>query len=252
MSEEQFRDRLVQEFVDEANDVLGDLDLTIGNMNVGSEEEAAEFSRLFGAFSVLRVQARIWENPFFDIALHRLCDYLEDLVHPTEKVFQDLQTYSSTLQEISAGIGPSEEIGTFARTLPIRTPVDLGNIVQVDVEIMLIEPNKTVSKFVSRELRACGYRVTILRNSVDALTYAIRTKPDMIVASAELDEISGIDLACAFGAMPLTKGIPFALLTSRDRGHAALTELPEQAAILNKGGKFGDDLADALTHFGIT
>ena len=53
-------------------------------------------------------------------------------------------------------------------------------------------------------------------------------------------------------AMPLTRKLPFALLTSRDCGHAALTELPDAAAVIKKGGALGSDLADALAHFDIT
>lgn len=252
MAEEQYRDQLVQEFQDEANDVLSEFDLSLVKLSAPGAEVVSEFSRLFGAFSVLRLQGRFMENPYLDIAFHRLCDYLEDLTTPSEKVFADLQFYSATLQDLLSGKNNASDVGAFARTLPVRTPADLGNIVQVDVEIMLVEPNKTVSKLVSRELRACGYRVTTLRDPIEALTYAFRTKPDMITASAELPEISGIDLACAIEAMPVTHKIPFAVLTSRDRGHAALANLPTSTAVIKKGAKFGDDLADALMQFGIT
>ena len=252
MIEEQLRDRLVQEYLEEARDSLSDFDLTLGKLDTDPASAIAEVERLFGIFSVLRVQGKSFEIPRLDIALHRLCDYLEDMKTFTEKVLDDLRVYSSTLHELLEDNGDIGDISAFTRALPVRTPVDVGEIVQVNVEIMLVEPNKTVSKLVSRELRACGYRVTTLRESTDAITYAVRTKPDMIIASAELGEISGIDLACAFGAMPLTKAIPFALLTSREREHAALTDLPARSAVLKKGAKFGDDLADALTQFGIT
>ena len=53
-------------------------------------------------------------------------------------------------------------------------------------------------------------------------------------------------------AMPLTRKLPFVLLTSRDCGHAALTELPDAAAVIKKGGALGSDLADALAHFNMT
>lgn len=252
MIEEQLRDRLVGEYLEEAKDSLGDFDLTLGKLDTDPASAIAEIERLFGIFSVLRVQGRNLEFPLLDVALHRLCDYLEDMSTFTEKVLDDLRVYSATLHDLLENSSNITDISAFTRALPVRTPVDVGEVVQVDVEIMLVEPNKTVSKLVSRELRACGYRVTTLRDSTDAITYAVRTKPDMIIASAELNEISGIDLACAFGAMPLTKGIPFALLTSRDRGHAALADLPARSAVLKKGAKFGDDLADALSQFGIT
>ena len=187
-----------------------------------------------------------------------MCEYLDGLQIAKQKIIANLQFYSSTLHEIVNKDRTEADIQTFSRSLPVRTPIDMDNIVQVDVEIMMVEPNKTVAKLVCRELRACGYRVTKLRGSIDALTYAIRTKPDMIITSAELDEISGIDLACAIGAMPLTQKIPpltqkipIALLPCRDRDHDALCELPEASAVIKKGGKFGDDLADALAQFDI-
>ena len=72
-----------------------------------------------------------------------------------------------------------------------------------------------------------------------------------IIASTELDKISGIDLACAIGATPLTHLPPFAVITSRDRDHDALSELAEASAVIKKSGKFGDDLADASAQFDI-
>ena len=54
---------------------------------------------------------------------------------------------------------------------------------------MLVEPNKTASNLVSRELRACGYRVTAIRESIDSLSYTVQTKPGMFIATAELDQL---------------------------------------------------------------
>lgn len=252
MIDEQFRGQLIQEYLDEVADVVSEFDVALGNISADPSNAETEFSRLFGVFTVLHAQGRVLEALRLDITLQRLCEYLDDLKRADNEVLEDLQFYSSTLRDIIENDKADGEVSAFARKLPVRTVIDTADIVQVDVEIMLVEPNKTVSKLVSRELRACGYRVTTLRGSVDALAYAIRTKPDMIIASAELDEISGIDLACAIDAMPVTRKIPFALLTSRDRGHDALRELPTKSAVLKKGGKFGDDLADALTQFGIT
>ena len=252
MIDDQLRGQLVREYLDEVDDVLADFDVTLGNLSAGSADTTAEGKRLFAAFSVLRAQGRVLEITFMDVALHRLCDYLEDLTQSTPKVLEDLQHYSTIVRGLVERSDRDEDVSAFARSLPVRTPPDLDNVVQVDVEIMLVEPNKTVSKLVSRELRACGYRVTTIRESVDSLSYAVQTKPDMIIAAAELDQLSGIDLACAFGAMPVTKAIPFAILTSRDHDHAALADLPQSAALLKKGAKFGDDLADALAQFGIT
>ncbi len=41
-------------------------------------------------------------------------------------------------------------------------------------------------------------------------------KPDFIIVSLEQPSLSGIDLACAFNAMPITQDIPVALLTNHN------------------------------------
>ena len=199
MIDDQLHRQLVREYLEEVDDVLADFDVTLGNLSAGSADTTAEGKRLFAAFSVLRAQGRGLEITFMDLALHRLCDYLEDLTQSTPTVLEDLQHYSTIVRSLVERSDRDEDGSAFTRSLPVRTPPNLDNVVQVDVEIMLVEPNKTVSNLVSRELRACGYRVTTIRESIDSLSYTVQTKPGMFIASAELDQFKGIDLACAFG-----------------------------------------------------
>jgi len=67
-----------------------------------------------------------------------------------------------------------------------------------------------------------------------------------------LDEISGVDLAAALTAMPATRNLPVALLTSFSWGHSSLQELPPRVPLIRKGPSFGDDLAEALARLHIT
>jgi hypothetical protein len=85
---------------------------------------------------------------------------------------------------------------------------------------------------------------------IDSLIYTLVTKPDMIIASAELDEkISSVDFACAICAMPHTQKTPSALLTSCDCYHTVLSELTQASPVIKKSSRFSDDLADALPQF---
>ena len=122
----------------------------------------------------------------------------------------------------------------------------------LDVEVMTVMPKGTATTIVEKELRACGYRVSNVEDPIQALVYAVRTKPDMVMASGVLPGLSGVDLACAFNAMPVTKDIPVVLFTSFDRGHKSLVALPEAVPIVKKGGTFSEDLANALFDSGLT
>ena len=62
-----------------------------------------------------------------------------------------------------------------------------------------------------------------------------------------MPELSGIDLAVALSAMPATRNIPCALITSLDPEDEYLKFLPGRVPVIHKGPSFGDDLADALS-----
>jgi CheY-like chemotaxis protein len=233
---EQIRDQPVRDHLDRTNDVLNNFDVALGNVSSDISKAGLEISRLLGAFFVLRVQGPGLETTLLDITLQQLCENLDDLQTGENKIIADNDHTEADIRNLSI-------------SLTIRTPNDVDNIGQFDLEIMLVEPNKMVAKLVSQKLRACGYRVTILRGSIDSLTYTLVSKPDMIIASADSGKMSSIDLACAIGAMPHAQKFPFALLTSRDRDHTALSELTQASAVIKKGSKFSDDLADAFPQF---
>jgi hypothetical protein len=249
MLDEQIRDRFVQEYLGETNDVLNDFNVALGNTSSDVSRANSEFSRLLDALSVPQVQESRLETKLLDITLQplqRLHEYLDDLQAAESKIIANLKFYSPPLHDNDC---TEADIRTFSRSLPVRMPIDMDNILQIDIEVVLIEPNKTFAKLASQELPACRCRVITLRGSIDASTYVIRAKPDMIITSVELDEISDTNLACAIGAMPFIQNILFAFLTSRDRNHSALRELPEASIVIKKDDKFSNSLADALARF---
>ena len=74
----------------------------------------------------------------------------------------------------------------------------------------------------------------------------LRTKPDLVVVSAVMPDLGGIDLAIGLAAMPETRNVSIAVLTSLDKDNELLQLLPKKVPIIRKGASFGDDLANAL------
>ena len=140
-----------------------------------------------------------------------------DLVDPADEQIGDIETFLDLMQGILDGeVGGEVNEAEFFRSLPVRRPADLADFQHLDLEILVVDTNKTAARIVERELANCGYRVTLVARSFEALELAIRTRPDMIIASGVLDEMSGIDLASALAVIQPTETIPFALLTSSD------------------------------------
>lgn len=246
--------RILQEFLDETGDVLNEMNVMLGNVRSNASTAETALSQIRRHCHNLRAGGRAVNQPAVELVVHRLEDYVADLKDLKPPQIDDIQAFLDKLSGALEGRVSADPTGLsqFVRQLPARKTFDIGDIELLDIEVMLINPQRATARFVERELQACGYRVTNVQSSYEAIPLAVRTKPDLIICAAVLDELSGVDLACAFSAMPMTSKIPFALLTSFGWGHHSLEQLPTRCAIIRKGPQFGDDLAEALSRFAIT
>ena len=96
-----------------------------------------------------------------------------------------------------------------------------------------------------------GYHVVTVVSPMEAFETVIRTRPDTIVASAVVEGVSGIELACDFGAMKSTRNIPFVLFTSFKRAHPELRESPEKATLIQHDRDLDDEITQVLEGSGL-
>lgn len=250
---DKYEGQIDEEFLGEARDTLTTFSVMLSNMRSGAENKGGAMERLARECSRLHQLAHWANHPLIDLTVRRLEAYVEAVADPTPSNFGDMDVFLMVLESILEGeIDPRADEGEFVRSLPVPRPVDLSDLDHLNIEILLVEPQRASARIFERELRAAGYRVTKLTKSYEALELAVRTRPDMVISSFMLDALSGIDLCRALAAIERTQKIPFALLTSYEPGHASLKSLPEAAAVIRKGSKFGEDLADAFARFHIT
>lgn len=239
----------------DVEETLSQFDMLLGNLRSGAEAEDSGLGLLHKNAHNLYSQGRGLNMPAVDVLSHRLGEYLGEIKKLSPDVLNDVQTFIDKLHSVLEGdASAANDTPTLVRALPARpmADIDFGDIVQKDIEVLLIVPERSMARIVEKELAACGYRISNARSSFEGFKMALQTRPEMVIASMELSEMTGVDLSCAFAAMPQTHAMPFALLTSYDWGNPALDRLPPRAALLRKGKSFGGDLAEALARFRIT
>lgn len=247
--------RVIGEFMDELRDSASGLQVLLGNMRSRSVPEAEGLDRLKREAANLRTQAHALNLPIIKLITHRLDEYVSDLKAVTESQMDEIQIFIDRIEKLADGEEVSEvEVPKVMRSLPAKrsADVDFGDIEQKNVEVLLVVPEKAMSRIVERELAACGYRISVVRSPFEALETVVRTQPDMVIASMELGVLTGVDLGCALAAMPVTQSMPFAVLTSYGWGNPKLKGLPPRASLIRKGAQFGDDLAETFARFNIT
>ena len=137
------------------------------------------------------------------------------------------------------------------RGLPAHPGARFGSARTRNVEILLVSPSRAVSEIALHTLRSLGFRVTTARTAWEALELAVRARPDLIITSAVMTGVSGIDLTRAFAAMTVTEDLPIAVLTSFSKDHPELRKLPPDVAVISLDKNLEEDLAEVIANFSL-
>ncbi len=241
-------EQLRQEFADEARDSLQSLDVALDSGRNGRTAHPDIVSSFRRAALLLRGQAANFGYGALAAVAHRLDEYLAQAPDPLPpRAWEDLQAFLDQMLTLTDDTEPaSTESSGLVRRLPVKLGFDLGDIEVRNVEVMLVMPNGAQTRFVERELQQCGYRVSVVPDTILAFAMVVQTKPDFVIVSAVMPALDGIDLAVALASMPVTRNIPMAVITSLDAGDERLKLLPLRVPVVHKGATFADDLFRAL------
>lgn len=242
------------DFIDRAGDHLDNLDAALAAAAKDSQGRFPNDMEFRRTVHSLKGSGGTFGFPLVTLIAHRLEDYLSDAVPMSGPVLANLQVFLDRLRDVIEGrIGSAgEDAAEITRALPNAGARAEMDVTKVDVEVMLVSPKDTASRIVSKELQECGFRVVNVASSLEALEQIVLTKPDLIIASTVLDSLSGVDLACAIRAMPATRDMRFAMLTSFESGHPILAPLPDGIPVIHKGPRLADELAAVLARLEIT
>jgi len=253
LSEEDLENLYESEALDEAREVAESLELRLQQMISCDISKEKAKTLLVQDSSNLRLKVKAVNLPGLSAICQRLDDYLWHIDVISMQNILDLQVFSDSITKALDGSGGEEcDIAEEIRTLPHHATFDIADIKTIHKDVTLVLPKKVAARVVERELVECGYRVTTVLDSLQAFEIILDTKPDLVICSAVLPRLSGIDLICALHAMPATEKVHTALLTSLALDHPDLGKLPKAASIIRRGEDFGSDLADVLQRFDIT
>lgn len=253
MSEEDVDRQAEDEVLAEARDVVAALDIRLQQMRTGDLDGREAARLLLLDASNLRLKARAVSMAGLGPLTHRLEDYLAGLPALAGEHIDDLQTFSDKIAAVLDGEAVAEsEVADVVRHLPAKRTFEIEDVTISEVEVTLVMGQRSAARVVERELAACGYRVSTVLDPFEALALIVETKPDLVITAMVMPRMSGVDLACALSAMPATKKIPVAVLTSLSGDHPDLAALPMNAGLIRRGPSFGDDLAHVLQRFTIT
>lgn len=247
---DQILAELRQEFLDEARERIDSMQASLGTTNddksdvlIAIRREAHNLKGMGGSFGF----------PIIGLIAHRLEDYISGLGTLDQRHVSDVDIFLDHLQNIiEAGRDPVEnDAGALIRGLPAHPSLEGGESDARNIEILLVSPSRAVSQIVVHALRTQGYRVTTAHTAWEAIEIAVRARPDLIITSAVMSGVSGIDFIRALGAMAVTENLPISILTSFSKDHQELKRLPAKVPVIRMGNSFDEDLAETIAKFSL-
>ncbi|MCW9034084.1 MAG: hypothetical protein OQK35_01210 [Alphaproteobacteria bacterium] len=240
---------LQDDFIDEVREILEALELQIGHAQDNGESAKAFLDSAMRAAVLLQRSIASPKGELIKTIATRMQDFLAGVHGATARTFADVQKFMDVLLDIVNGeVDEEAESSSLVRSLPAKTGFLPEDVEVRDVEVMLVMPHGAATSYVEREMQQCGYRTSVVEDTLHALPMIVRVRPDFVVVSAMMPGLDGIDLVIGLASMPATRNIPFALLTSLDDDDESLKLVPKHIPVIHKSGKFGDDLADALSN----
>ncbi len=81
--------------------------------------------------------------------------------------------------------------------------------------ILLADDEAHITHVVGMKLRAAGYTTVVARDGEEALTLALKHRPDLVITDLQMPYMSGIELATQLRADERTAETPVLMLTAR-------------------------------------
>ncbi|WP_194212729.1 Hpt domain-containing protein [Kordiimonas pumila] len=238
------------EAIDTIEDRLANLQDAIRRFSEGSLSSKDALIAIRLEAHSLKSVAASFDMKALKALCHRFEDYFFNVNEISKDNITDIQFYADRMAEcLDAFVQKKDiDISGMVRSLPNKAGFDVKDISVSEIEVMLVMEPGTATKIVTRELLECGYRMVNVGSTMDAFQLIPTMKPDAVIVSRVMPELSGVDLACALKAMPSTRHIPVALIATDNE---KLKDLPKEVPVLRKGIRFADDVAEVFVKLGI-
>lgn len=246
---DQIAAQLVQEFLDEAGDRLARVQLALNALSGKPADRKGQLLDLSREIHTIKGNGKASGFAAISQVAHRFEDYLALVVEKPALPVAELQRFADAMVElVEQGRDPGPD-GTAAilRALPVHSQFDPDSVVARPGRALVVTRARTIGHMLARELANCGFRSQTENDPFEALRYATTDRPDVVLSSAVLGGLSGIDLLTALRAMRETRALTVAVVTSFGSGHAELADLPADIPVVRLGETLADDLAQVLT-----
>jgi CheY-like chemotaxis protein/HPt (histidine-containing phosphotransfer) domain-containing protein len=242
--------RLSGEFIDEAIDRINRVQVALENLRGGGLSHMEAMVDVSREIHSIKGSAGSFNFPLVTRIAGKFEDFISDTSELPEPPIRDMQIYAEQIADIlDRKVEPQgDDAIALIHALPVAAPeFDPTGVSANPGQALVVTSARALGRMLARELANCGYHSDVVSDPFEAMRLAVTKKPDIILTSAVLDGLNGVDLMRAMLGMRQTAGVPKAVVTSFDADHIELRGLPKHVGVVRLGAHVSDDLASLLT-----
>ncbi|NQU55868.1 MAG: Hpt domain-containing protein [Rhodospirillales bacterium] len=240
------------EFVEDCLDNVEEAEKALANMQNGQGDFKNQYDNLQRHVHSIKGTAGTFGFPAIGVFAHRLEDFIEALKDVSPHL-DKIQIFLDKIREIAeSGHNPEgEDYIRLVRSLP-RAHNRIAAVRPTrEVNILLVMPRDIQRKIIGQELSSCGFGMSFVASGVDAISSVLSMKPDVVISSNFLEDMSGADLARTLSAIKATRGINFALISSDEFDDVKKIDIPDGVVIIKKEVDYTETLSKHLVAWGL-
>ena len=249
---EQTYERLRAEFVDWLESELSSIEQCIEEKSSPSLNEAGEDAeiRLMRMVHNIKGSASAFGFSTVSAISHRMEDFISaTALHLEDDRYKEfLLKFSDEMKRVSdLSEDPTEDIKSLIlKQLPTSTDWNSDEKAgsQKDIErlgskeALIISPSRTISAIARKVFETLGHSVMGCKTGMEGINLAIASKPDFIVVSTIVEDISGPDLARAISSMKSMSKTKILLVSNLDKSHPDMKDIPEAVDVIYQAADF--------------
>jgi len=239
--------KLRQEFLDDAAERLRDMNGYVETARQKSSARKDSLAAFRRDLHTLKGQGGSFGFPSISEISHQFEDFLSQVGPEDFAQNRIVSKYLESMEMIiETGSEPAaDDLGSILNSL--SKFAQLAKTMAHQFNVILVCDSRTIRHMVGQEIKSYGFTVVSASDPFDAMRSIVEDNPDYAIFSATLGKLSGFDMIHALAAMPSTRHISTALLTSYERDHPAVQALPNNVAVISLGPRLSDELALALS-----
>ncbi|MFP6711682.1 MAG: hypothetical protein VB913_08330 [Rhodospirillales bacterium] len=143
------------EYIEEAKDTVATLEIEVSKLRSEASSTAEAASTLLSESIKLQKLSHWANQPLIDLGVRRFIEYITDLDEPHVRQKDDIEAFVDVLRGILDGdIEKNTDQAEFVRSLPVRRPADLDDLQHLDIEILLVEPQRSSARILPESWQA--------------------------------------------------------------------------------------------------